>query len=174
MYVRELTIPDDVTISVDGMRVEVSGPKGKVERSFKTIRGIKIEKIGNKVRVSSEKERRKMKALVGTILAHIRNAIKGVKEGYTYKLRVVYSHFPITVKVEGDKVVIQNFLGETTPRVAKIVGGAKVEVKKREVIVSGIDKDEVAQTAGNIEQACRIVGKDRRRFMDGIYVVEKV
>jgi large subunit ribosomal protein L6 len=111
--------------------------------------------------------------MVGTIIAHIRNMVKGVTEGYTYRMRVVYSHFPITVKVEGDKVLIQNFLGESVPRVAKIVGDTKIEVKGQDIILTGCDKEAVGQTCGNIEQACRISKYDRRVFQDGIYIVEK-
>jgi hypothetical protein len=55
----------------------------------------------------------------------------------------------------------------------KILPSVKVEVKKQEVIVSGIDIEAVGQTAANIEQATRITGKDSRVFQDGIYIVEK-
>ena len=170
MYFKEVEIPEGVTVELND-KVKVSGPKGSLERSLDLSRDIKIEKLNGKIRISSEKERRKIKALVGTIAAHLRNMIKGVKEGFTYKLKIVYSHFPINVKVEGDKVLIQNFLGERVPRVARIVGSAKVEVKGQEVFVSGIDIEEVGQTAANIEQACRIKGRDRRVFQDGIWIV---
>lgn len=172
MYSKELVIPSDVKVDVFDNKVKVSGTKGQLEKSFALI-DIKIEKTDNKIKVSSESERRKMKALVGTVLAHIRNMITGVTKGYIYKLKVVFSHFPITVKVEGDRVLIQNFLGERTPRVARIVGQVKVEVKGQDIIVSGIDLESVGLTSSNIEQACRIVGYDRRRFPDGIFLVSK-
>ncbi len=111
--------------------------------------------------------------MLGTIIAHTRNMIKGLKEGYSYKLKVVYTHFPISVKVEGDKVVITNFLGEKTPRVAKILGDTKVQVNGQEIIVSGSDKELVGQTAANIETATKISKKDRRVFQDGIYIVSR-
>lgn len=172
MYSLELKIPENVKVEVQGSKVKVSGEKGELERDFKE-KDIKIELVGNKLIVSSESERKKMRALVGTIIAHVKNMIKGVTKGFVYRLRVVYSHFPITVKVEGDKVLIQNFLGERVPRVAKIVGKTIVKVEGSELIVSGINIEEVGQTAANIEQACRIVGYDRRKFMDGIYIVSK-
>lgn len=50
--------------------------------------------------------------MLGTIVAHIRNMINGVTKGYEYKLAIVYSHFPMNVKVEGNKIMITNFLGE--------------------------------------------------------------
>jgi large subunit ribosomal protein L6 len=153
-------------------KVKVSGEKGELERSFPE-KGIKIDLVEGKIIISSESERKKFRALVGTIAAHIRNMIEGVTKGFVYRLRVVYSHFPITVKVEGDKVLIQNFLGERVPRVAKIVGKTQVKVEGSDLIVSGINVEEVGQTAANIEQACRIIGYDRRKFMDGIYIVSK-
>ena len=103
----------------------------------------------------------------------IRNMIEGVKEGFRYKLKIVYSHFPISVKVQGDKVIIENFLGEKAPRIAKIVGNTKVRVEKQDIIVEGPDIEEVGQTAANIEQATKIKGFDRRVFVDGIYIYEK-
>lgn len=173
MFFKEVEIPEGVTIEINGLKVKVSGPKGELEREFKTVFDIKIEKVDSKVKVFSESERRKVKAMVGTITAHIRNMVKGVTKGFTYKLRVCYAHFPPQVKVEGDKVIISNFLGERKPRIAKIVGSTEVKVKGQEVIVSGINLEDVGQTANNIERATRIVGYDRRRFMDGIYIVER-
>lgn len=171
MYSKEVNIPEEVKVEINGNEVKVTGPKGELKRKFDLIDGIKIEKVENKIKVSAESERRKIKAKVGTIAAHIRNMIKGVLQGFTYRLKVVYAHFPITVKVEGDKVLIQNFLGERVPRVAKIVGNTQVKVEKDEIIVSGIDIEEVGQTAANIEQACRIRGRDRKIFQDGIWIV---
>jgi large subunit ribosomal protein L6 len=172
MYSIELKIPENVKVEIEGKKVKVYGEKGELERTF-AEKGIKIELVEGKILIFSESERKKFKALVGTIAAHIRNMFEGVTKGFTYRLRIVYSHFPVTVKVEGDKVLIQNFLGERVPRVAKIVGKTQVKVEGSDLIVSGINIEEVGQTAANIEQACRIVGYDRRRFMDGIYIVSK-
>jgi large subunit ribosomal protein L6 len=169
----EFTVPENVTIEIDNKTVKVSGPKGSLEREFKHFFDIKITKKDNKLVVSSASDRKKVKAMGGTIIAHIRNMFKGVTEGYTYKMKIVYSHFPVTVKVEGDKVLVQNFLGENIPRVAKIVGDTKIEVKGQDVILTGPSKDDVGQTCGNIEIACKINKYDRRIFQDGVYVVEK-
>ncbi len=169
MFSKEVKIPEDVKVEIDG-EVKVIGPKGENKRKF-DLGEVKIEKTNGKIRVFSESERRKVKAKVGAIAAHIRNMIKGVREGFVYRLKIVYSHFPISVKVEGNKVFIHNFLGEKEPRVAEIVGRAQVKVEKDEIIVSGIDIDEVGQTAGNIELACRIKARDRKVFQDGIWIV---
>ena len=169
----ELVIPENVTIEIDNKQVKVSGPKGELKRVFKYFHDIKIEKKDNKLVVSSPSDRKKVRAMAGTIIAHVRNMIKGVTDGYTFKMRIVYSHFPVTIKVEGDKFLINNFLGENVPRVAKIIGDTKIEIKGQDVILTGLDKEAVGQTCGNIEQACRISKYDRRVFQDGIYIVEK-
>jgi large subunit ribosomal protein L6 len=99
--------------------------------------------------------------------------ITGVKKGFTYKLKIVFSHFPISVKVQGNTVLIENFTGERNPRRAKIVGDAKVKVVGDDVIVQGINLEDVSQTAANIEQATKVRRKDPRVFLDGIYLYEK-
>jgi len=172
MYAKEMKIPQEITVTLEGKKVKVSGDKGDLERSF-NLREIKIEMSENKIKVSSDSERRKTKSLVGAVMAHVRNMFEGVKTGYTYRLRVVFSHFPVTAKVDGQEVLIQNFMGERTSRVAKIAGQAKVEVKGQDITVIGSDLGEVGETASNIEQATRIIGYDRRRFPDGIFLTAK-
>jgi large subunit ribosomal protein L6 len=170
---REIVIPEGVKVEISGNVLKFSGEKGQLEKKFKLPKDMKIEKTDNKIIITSASDRRKSLAMLGTIAAHIRNAIQGVTKGFVYKLRICFSHFPINVKVEGDKVVIQNFLGERKPRYAKIFGNTQVKVEGSEITVSGIDIDDVSQTAGSIERATRIVGYDRRRFQDGIYIVSK-
>ncbi len=167
-----IEVPSDVRITVENGMVSVEGPLGKVEKKLNhPFVEIKVE--DNKVVLSTPRDVRKYKKMLYTYVAHIKNMIKGVKEGYRYKLAICYSHFPMNVKVEGDKVRIENFLGERAPRFAKILPGVKVEVKGKEIVVSGIDKEAVGQTAANIEKATYIRGIDRRIFQDGIYIVSK-
>ncbi|MDV3103067.1 50S ribosomal protein L6 [Thermococcus waiotapuensis] len=168
----EIEIPEGVEVAVEGNTVKVKGPKGELERELK-YPGVQIFTENGKVVVYKEFPRKKDVAIARTFRAHIANMIKGVTEGFTYKLKVVYSHFPITVKVQGDEVIIENFLGEKSPRRAKILPGVTVKVRGQEVIVEGIDREATGQTAANIEQATRITKWDRRVFQDGIYIVEK-
>ena len=169
---RKVEIPEGVKVNIDGKRVEVIGEKGRLVRDFSNS-PVSINIEDDQVVVYTDDTRRKAVAMVGTVCAHIRNMIKGVTKGFTYKLKIVYAHFPISVKVEGDKILIENFLGERAPRIAKIVGNTKVIVKKDDVILQGINIEEVGQTAANIEQATKIKNKDPRKFLDGIYVYEK-
>jgi large subunit ribosomal protein L6 len=173
MYSKEVVIPEGITAEVSGNKVKVTGQKGSLERKFIMVPGMKIEKADKKIVITTESERRKTKAVVGTTAAHIRNMIDGVTKGYAYRLRICYSHFPITTKIEKDKVMIQNFLGARTSRAAQILSDVQVKAEGSDIVVSGIDVDKLSHTAANIEQACRIVGFDKKRFQDGIFLVSR-
>uniref|UniRef100_A0A7C4S5R0 Large ribosomal subunit protein uL6 n=1 Tax=Geoglobus ahangari TaxID=113653 RepID=A0A7C4S5R0_9EURY len=177
MEERFVEIPEDVSVEilgdhVNGYEIKVKGPKGENSRFLK-FRGVQIEKTDGKIRIYTEEKKSNIRAMVGTYASHINNLIKGVKEGFEYRLKILYSHFPMKVRVEGREVVIENFLGEKHPRRAKIFGRAEVEIRGNEIIVRGIDKEECGQTAANIEQATKKRRLDIRIFQDGIYIVEK-
>ncbi len=168
-------IPEGVDVEISGNTVVVRGEKGEVKRTLPIPKGVFLRKEDSKIIVEAFFANARKRAIVGTIAAHIRNMITGVTKGYRYKLKIIFSHFPMNVKVEGDKVVISNFLGEKAPRIAKILPGVTVKIDKKnnDVIVEGIDIEKVGQTAANIEFATKIKDKDRRKFMDGIYIYEK-
>lgn len=170
--VRKLELPKDIELSLSGSTVTVKGQKGELKREFKALQ-VKIEKKENTLIVSSPNSRRKNKALVGTIVAHISNMIKGVTQGYTYKLRAVHSHFPMTFKLQGSDFMIENFLGSKSKIKASLPEGVKVDVKGSEVSVQGIDKEKVSQAAATIEKSMHVSNKDRRVFQDGLYLVER-
>ena len=169
---KTLDIPEGVTVVLEGNSISVTGPRGSSVREL-WYPGIVIALEENQVMVDSSNQRKKQVAMMGTIASHISNMINGVTDGYTYRMKVVYSHFPIQLKVVGDHLSIGNFLGEKKPRKAKIQGDTKVVSKGGEVIVSGIAIEDVGQTAANIQQATKIKRFDPRVFQDGIYVVEK-
>lgn len=170
---RKLEIPDGVAPSIEGSVFKVSGPKGENERNLR-FSNIEIFMDGNELVIRTESERKKYLAMVGTIWSHANNMCKGVIDGFEYRMKVVYSHFPIQLKVVGNHLEIANFLGEKKARMAKIHEGVTVTVKGDEVVVTGIDKEKVGNTAANIESATRIRKRDPRVFQDGIYIVEKV
>lgn len=173
---RIIEIPQGVDVAVEGFKVSVSGSKGKTEKDFSSPlfkNLIKIAKQGNLIKVSFDSRKRKTKSMAGTIEAHIKNMISGMAKGYTYKLKIVFMHFPMTVKVSGKEILIQNFLGEKSMRKAKIFGNVRVEIKDDEITVSGYNKEDVGQTAANIERATKISARDRRIFQDGIFLVSR-
>jgi large subunit ribosomal protein L6 len=169
-----MPIPEGVQLNIDGRRVKATGPKGTLEEDFSHL-PVRFSLEGGVIRVYSPWARKREVALVGTALAHVRNMVRGVTSGFTYKLKIVYAHFPMTVKVQEKerRVSIDNFTGEKTPRYAKIIGSAKVKVVSDEIHVQGNNLKDVSQTAANIQYATKIKDKDQRVFLDGIYIFEK-
>ena len=172
VYEKRIEINSECQVSLEGKTVTVTGPKGTLERSFPEPQTtIKIE--GNEVIAGTHVSRKRARALVGTVIAHVRNMMLGVHLGYEYELKIVYSHFPITVEQQGDTMVIKNFIGERGNRSARLIGDVKIRTTEDEIFISGINIEHVSQSAANIQQACKIRDKDRRVFMDGIYVIRK-
>jgi len=170
---KTIQVPDDVDLKIEGRKVTVIGAKGSLTRDFSYV-PISIDAESDKsVRVWAEWPRKKEASLVGTIYSHIQNMITGVRKGFSYKLKIVFSHFPMSVKVQGKSVLIENFTGERRARRVKIVGDVQVKVESEDVIVEGINLEDVSQTAANIEQATKVKKKDPRVFLDGIYVYER-
>ena len=167
-----IQVPDGVEVNVEGRKVTVKGAKGTLMRDFSAV-PISIEGNGKTVRVWAEWPRKKEAALVGTIYSHIQNMITGVEKGFSYKLKIVFSHFPMSVKVQGKTFMIENFTGERQARRVKIIGDVAVKVQSEDIVVEGINLEEVSQTAANIEQATKVKKKDPRVFLDGIYVYER-
>lgn len=172
IYERRIKIPEDCKVTLEGKTVTVSGPKGTLTREFPELQTtLSIE--NDEIVAATTIKRKRARALVGTIIAHLRNMFIGVKHGYTYEMKIVYSHFPITVEVHGKEVHIKNFIGERGVRKTRIIGDVDIKVTEDDVIISGIDIEHVAQTAANIQLATKIRDKDRRVFLDGIYVIRK-
>jgi large subunit ribosomal protein L6 len=167
-----IQVPDGVEVTMEARKVTVKGEKGTLTRDFSYV-PISIDVNGKTVRVWAEWPRKKEASLVGTIHSHIQNMISGVVKGFSYKLKIVFSHFPISVKVQGSTVLIENFTGERRARRVKIIGDVKVKVEGDDIIVQGLNLEDVSQTAANIEQATKVKKKDPRVFLDGIYVFER-
>ena len=167
----EIEIPEGVEVIIDD-EISVKGPNGETSRKF-TYPNVTIKKEDNLIVLETAFPKKKDKSMIGTTRAHLNNMITGVTDGFTYHMKIVYAHFPMTVKAQGDTVTIDNFIGERHPRSAKIVGDAKVQVKGDEVIITGVNKEDVGQTMANLEQATKIKGKDPRVFQDGIYLTSR-
>ncbi|MEA3229780.1 MAG: 50S ribosomal protein L6 [archaeon] len=172
VYERNITIPEGVKLERKDGSLSVSGEKGASERVF-IYPHVMLVVSADAVKVSTESKRKKDRAVVGTWTSHINNMIKGVKEGYEYKLKIVYSHFPMSVVVKDAVVEIKNYLGSKDLRFSKVVGDTKVNVKKEDIVVSGVNKEDVGQTSANLEKSCIPKNKDRRCFQDGIYLVAR-
>lgn len=169
---RTIAIPEGVSVTIDNTNVSVSGPLGQLKREL-WYPGIAIRKVDSEIVMETGETRREQLAMLGTFESHLKNMIAGVSKGYEYKMKVVYSHFPIQLKAEGNHVLINNFLGEKKARKASIIGNTKVVIKGDQVVISGMDKEDVGQTAANIRMATKIKGFDPRVFQDGVYLVER-
>ena len=173
---RSIAIPEGVDVSIKARTVTVTGPRGTLTRDFKHIQ-MDLKKIGkSSVRVDIWFATRKQLACVRTICSHIDNMMVGVTQGFIYKMRFVYSHFPINVSLTGNTVEIRNFLGEKRVRKVELLEGVKyvrsADVKDQ-IELSGNDIALVSLTAAKIQQATNVRHKDLRKFLDGIYVSEK-
>lgn len=170
--IKEIAIPEGTEVRFEENTLSVKGPKGELRRKI-TCAGLKVKIADGRVVFESESDRRRVKALAGTWASHTRNMIDGVNHGFEARLRVVYSHFPMKFSVEGKKVTIGNFLGGRSNREVEIKGDVEIKNQKDDVIVTGIDKEEVGKAAALIENASRVKGFDRRVFQDGIHLTQK-
>ena len=168
----EIQIPEDVKVSLNGNMLHVQGPLGKVHKNFKKI-PVLIKIDGNKIFLKKTGERKKHLAILNTSKSLIQTLCDGVVDGFTIKMKIVYSHFPITVKIEGKKILIENFQGERAPRISRIRGDTKVVPKGDDVIITGPVLVDVSQTAADIQLNSKVKNKDHRVFLDGIYRYSK-
>ena len=170
--VHNVNIPEGVSIDSSSSNVKVTGPRGELSRNFEHT-AIKLEQADNKLKIIGNNLRKKEKALIGTWNAHLSNMVKGVNQGFLYEMKIIFAHFPMKVVVKGNIVSINNFLGEKASRSSAIVGDVKVNVKGDAITIEGNNVEEVGQTAGNLEKATIVKGRDTRVFQDGIYTISK-
>jgi large subunit ribosomal protein L6 len=168
----EIEIPEGVTVTQNKHMLSFVGPLGKTFKSFRRI-PVDIEIKDNKVILKSTGYKKRDYAILHTARSIIRNICEGLVIGYSIKMKVVYAHFPITVKIEGKTIIIENFQGERAPRKANIVGNTKVVPKGDDVLLTGEVWTDITQTAANIELKTKVKNKDHRVFLDGIYGYEK-
>ncbi len=169
---QELAIPEKVEVGVDKNRVSVKGPKGQIQREFRS-KNVMISVDNGKVLLFAKDADKKDKTMMNTFKAHIHNMMVGVVEGYVYTLKICSGHFPMNVSIKGNEFSIKNFLGEKVPRTVKIVEGVSVKVDGEKVTVEGIDIEKCGQCAASIELATRITNRDKRIFQDGIWLTSK-
>lgn len=168
----EIVLPEGVTASLSGSVLTLKGPKGETARKI-AGQNVAIAVEGNRVSVWSENSSRREKKIIGSLRAHISNMVMGATEGHVYKLKVCFTHFPITVTVAGSQLFVKNFLGEKIPRKLTLPNGVSVKVEGSDVTVNSTDKDAAGKAAAGIEQITKRAGFDKRVFGDGIYITVK-
>jgi large subunit ribosomal protein L6 len=169
----EVEAPASVTIKKEGNLIEVKGPLGTVKKDFTKLPAT-VTVQGNMITIKPYGTRKRDLAITNTARSIIGGMIKGVEKGYTYKLKIIFAHFPISVKVKGKEVHVENFFGERSARISRIIGEAtKVSIAGEDVVIQGPSLEDVSQTAANIELSTRTKGKDQRVFLDGLYIYSK-
>ncbi len=142
---KPIAIPKDVKVHVAGTRVEVQGPKGKLETPVPP--GIAFEIKGSELLCTRLNDERQQRAFHGLARALAQNAIKGVTEGFSKELDIVGVGYK--AQVEGQKVVFS--LGYSHPVEFRVPEGIKIAVdKQNRVLVTGIDRQKVGQVAAEI------------------------
>jgi large subunit ribosomal protein L6 len=167
----EIEVPANVQIEIKGNEITTKGSAGTNSRKFNDAL-LKLAKQGNKIVIDSVKHKqlaKKASMAEVSIAKHIKNDMLGVNAPYERNMQVVFAHFPITVEVKGDTIMIKNLIGERAPRTAALVGATKVEIKGANIRIYGPNIDDVSQTCANMRKACKIREKDSRVFQDGIY-----
>ncbi len=174
MEERRIDIPDEVDVDVDESthEITVSGAGTELTRSVDNP-AVTVNVDGDEVVIRTDSKKRNHNAVVGTYASHIRNMIDGVTHGYEYRMKSFYAHFPMDMAVQGDTFVTKNFIGERAPREIPIPDGVDVDIDDEDVVITGANKEDVGQTAANIEQACYKGNRDPRKFQDGIYITDR-
>jgi len=184
-YEQFLTSIIAVTIACAGRVVTVKGPLGTLQRSFKHM-SLDMQQVTDpatkklNLKVDLWFGNRETTASVRTVCSHIQNMITGVTEGFKYKMRFCYAHFPINASMvkngDNEVVEIRNFLGEKKVRRIELLDGVKylktADVKDQ-IEIFGIDITKVSLSCARISQSTMVRNKDIRKFLDGIYVSEK-
>merc|ERR1711998_427915 len=171
-----IKIPDGCKVKLDRRIVTVEGPRGKLVKSFKHLQcELKLNQKSVDIRVWFPN--RKAVACVNTIKTHIHNMFVGLLQGYKYKMKSVYAHFPININIINDNthVEVHNFLGEKFIRRVNLLPGVtcKSTGAKDEYMLEGSDIENVSRSAALIQQSTTVKNKDIRKFLDGMYVSEK-
>ncbi|MEM1222074.1 MAG: 50S ribosomal protein L6 [Verrucomicrobiota bacterium] len=143
----KLPIPilDKASVSIDGNRVSVEGPKGKLEKTFD--QSVKLEINDGQVIVTPADSSRHARAMYGTARSIINNMVVGVVDGYTKKLEIKGVGF--RAAVNGD--ILDLSLGYSHQCFVTVPEGIKVTVAENtKITIEGADKHVVGQIAATI------------------------
>lgn len=163
---KPIQLPQGVTVTVNGLTVEVKGPKGTL--SIETHDTINVKVEDDTVIVERSSETKTERTLHGTIRSLINNMVIGVNEGYKKQLSMVGVGY--RAQISGNTITVS--AGYSNPVEVTIPKGLTVEVEKNtQISVSGIDKQAVGEFAANI----RAIRKPEPYLGKGIrYVDERV
>src|ERR1051326_6090820 len=114
--------------------ISVKGKAGTVKNDFTKLPATLTLK-GDKMIIQPYGKRKQDLAVTNTGASIIRSMIKGADKGFTYKLKIIFAHFPISVKIKEGQVHVENFFGERSARVSNIIGDTKVTLAGEDLLV---------------------------------------
>ena len=142
---KPISLPEKVAVTLDGRKVNVTGPKGQLD--FNLPEGISLKNEDGNVIVSRATELRQHRALHGTARSLVQNMIIGVTKGYVKDLEIIGVGLRAAVKVQD----LDLSLGRSHPLLHPIPSGLTVTVNENTKIkVEGIDKQLVGQFAAEV------------------------
>lgn len=140
-----IRVPDGVSVTIDGQRVKVKGPKGEVEREFHPAMTVVLAEGELQVkRPSDRRDHRSLHGLSGSLLAGM---VKGVAEGFEKKLEIV----GVGYRAEAAGKGLRFHLGFSHPVTYEPPPGVSLKAESPTLVsVSGVDKERVGQVAAEI------------------------
>jgi large subunit ribosomal protein L6 len=139
-----VTIPQGVTVTVQGRKVLAKGPKG--ELTWECVPYVQVAVKEGRVELSCERTDKQGKAVFGTTRSLVANMVQGVKEGYSKTLEIQGVGF--RAAIQGQKLVLT--LGYSHPIEYAVPAGITVKVADNNVIVSGADKHLVGDVSARL------------------------
>lgn len=142
---KPVTIPNGVTVTLNGTTVTVKGPKGELTREFSPIITINVGET--EVSFSRPNDEKESRSLHGTSRAVFNNMVVGVTEGFSKELDLIGVGY--RAQLQGSKLVL--IVGYSHPVEFVAEDGIQIEVPSNtKVIVRGISKEKVGALAANI------------------------
>jgi large subunit ribosomal protein L6 len=142
-----VAVPAGVQVKLDGQRIEIKGSKGTVNRMLSPE--VKAEVKDGKVHFSLASTADNAKALWGLNRMLVENMIIGVSQGYRKELEIVGVGYKAELK--GKDLLVS--AGYSSPKLFKVSPGIVFTVENQtKVIIDGIDKEKVGQTASEIRK----------------------
>jgi large subunit ribosomal protein L6 len=142
-----ITIPNKVTVKLDGQKIFIDGPKGSLSRILPSLICCTFEEKENKLFLEKAKETKLSRALYGLSRTLVANMIQGVSLGFQKKLQITGVGY--RAQLDGKNLVLN--MGYSHP--VKMITPSNLSVtveNPTSVIVSGIEKDAVGEFAAKI------------------------
>jgi len=142
---KPVDIPDGVKVTLDGNRVSVEGPKGRLE--YVVSGSMKVDVAEKQLTVKPVEDSLSLSAIYGTTRAQIANLVKGVSQGFAKTLEIIGTGY--RAQLEGSNLVLH--LGFSQPKQYSVPEGINVSLEGyTKIRVEGIDKQRVGQVAAEI------------------------